>query len=114
MKSAWTRGKGAAAGLVLGLATVAGAGGLARLPADYALPQGDGSPGRVTFSHATHVDQKTPACGDCHPGRWSMLKPGQAVGLPAVKHEAMEKGQACGACHGKQAFGLESCDLCHK
>lgn len=114
MTSAWTRGKGAAAGLVMVLATVAGAAGLAKLPADHVFSQGDGSPGRVTFSHATHVDQKAPACGGCHPGRWSMLQPGQAMGLQAVKHENMEKGQACGACHGKQAFGFESCDLCHK
>jgi len=114
MTSAWTRGKGAAAGLALGLAAGAGAGGLAKLPADYAFPQGDGSPGRVTFSHASHVDARAPACGACHPGRWSMLKAGRAVGLEAVKHEAMEKGQACGSCHGKQAFGFESCDLCHR
>jgi c(7)-type cytochrome triheme protein len=114
MTSAWTRAKGAVAGLVLGLAAVAGAGGLPKLPADHDFPQGDGSPGKVTFSHATHVDAKAPACVGCHPGRWSMLKPGQAVGLEALKHEAMEKGQACGACHGKQAFGFDSCDLCHK
>lgn len=114
MTSAWKRGQGAVAGLVLGLASAAGAGGLAKLPADYVFPQGDGSPGSVTFSHASHVDAKAPGCVGCHPARWSMLRPGQAVGLEALKHEAMEKGQACGACHGKQAFGFESCELCHR
>lgn len=117
-----TRGRLAAAALAIGLATAAAAaGGLARLPADYPFPQGDGSPGAVTFSHATHVDAGAPSCVGCHPGQWSMLRRGQAVrsggagdGLQAVTHEAMEKGQACGACHGKQAFGFESCDLCHK
>jgi c(7)-type cytochrome triheme protein len=25
----------------------------------------------------------------------------------------MEKGQSCGACHGKQAFGFDDCEMCH-
>jgi len=114
MTNGSSRGTVAAVVLAIGFATAAAAGGLGRLPGDYPFPQGDGSPGAVTFSHATHVDAKAPACVGCHPGQWSMLRPGQAVGLAAVKHDAMEKGQACGACHGKQAFGFESCDQCHK
>jgi c(7)-type cytochrome triheme protein len=101
----------AAAGLVLGGA--AAAAGL-RLPADYIFPQGDGSPGAVTFSHATHVDGRSPACVACHPTRFAMLRAGTATGLPALRHQDMEKGQACGACHGKQAFGFDSCEMCHK
>jgi len=26
----------------------------------------------------------------------------------------MEKGGQCGACHGKGAFGFDSCDTCHR
>jgi len=107
--------RAAVAALLLGLATAAAAaGGLTRLPEDHVFPQGDGSPGKVTFSHGTHVDTKAEGCIACHPARWAMLQKGKTVGLEVVKHEAMEKGQACGACHGKQGFGLDSCDTCHK
>jgi c(7)-type cytochrome triheme protein len=68
----------------------------------------------VTFSHAMHVDERAPACVTCHPSRFAMLKPGMATGLPVLRHADMEKGQACGACHGKQAFGFDSCEMCHK
>lgn len=106
-------GKWMVALLAVGLGSAAAA-GLPRLPADFLFPQGEGSPGAVTFSHASHVDARQPACLGCHPARWSMLKKGKAVGLQAVRHEAMEKGQACGACHGKQAFGFDACDTCHR
>ena len=43
------------------LATGALADGLAKLPPDYTFPQGEGSPGKVTFSHQSHVDPKAPA-----------------------------------------------------
>jgi c(7)-type cytochrome triheme protein len=109
---AWSRWAGLLAGVLV--AGVGSAEGLKRLPADFEMPQGDGSPGKVTFSHATHVDQKQPSCLACHPRAFAMLQKGKAVGLEQVKHEAMEKGQACGACHGKQAFGLDSCENCHK
>jgi len=68
----------------------------------------------VTFSHASHVDERQPSCLSCHPRTFAILQKGKAVGLEQVKHEAMEKGQACGACHGKQAFGLDACENCHK
>jgi c(7)-type cytochrome triheme protein len=113
MRNVSWSGRWAVALLALGLGSAAAA-GLPRLPAAFTFPQGDGSPGRVTFNHDTHVDAARPACVGCHPARWSMLKKGQAVGLQAIRHEAMEKGQACGACHGKQAFGLDACDACHR
>jgi c(7)-type cytochrome triheme protein len=99
--------------LAAGIAGAAAAADL-RLPADYALPQGDGSPGKVTFSHTMHVDLKSPSCVGCHPTRFAMLKAGTATGLPALQHAAMEKGAACGACHGKQAFNFDDCTMCHK
>jgi c(7)-type cytochrome triheme protein len=98
------------------LASAALGANLHKLPAEFAFPPGDGSPGTVTFRHESHVDLARPgsACVACHPARFAILEKGRAAGLPAIKHEAMEKGQACGACHGKQAFGFEACDLCHK
>jgi c(7)-type cytochrome triheme protein len=113
MRANQVRGRWLAGLLVLGLSGAAAAAGL-RLPPDHVLAQGEGSPGKVTFSHAMHVDDKAPGCVGCHPTRFAMLKAGTATGLPALSHAAMEKGQACGACHGKQAFGFESCEMCHK
>jgi c(7)-type cytochrome triheme protein len=106
-------GKWSVAVLVAGLAGAAGA-ALPRLPADFAFAPGEGSPGQVTFSHATHVDAAKPSCVGCHPVRFAILERGKAVGLESVKHEAMEKGAACGSCHGREAFGFETCDMCHK
>ncbi len=107
----WVAGLAAlAAGGLCGAAAAAGL----RLPADHRFPQGEGSPGVVTFSHATHVDERAPACLVCHPAGFAMLRPGAATGLPAIRHAAMEQGRACGACHGKQAFGFDGCGLCHK
>jgi c(7)-type cytochrome triheme protein len=111
-----TLGAGKAAGILLGAALAAGAvaGELRRLPGDYVFPQGDGSPAAVTFRHDTHVDARRPDCVACHPAAFSMLERGKATGMRALKHEEMEKGRACGSCHGKQAFGLDSCDGCHR
>ena len=33
--------------------------------------------------------------------------------VKAVTHAAMEKGESCGACHGKQAFNFDDCTMCH-
>jgi c(7)-type cytochrome triheme protein len=111
-----TIGRGRWAGLLLGAALCGGAaaGELKKLPGEYAFPQGDGSPATVTFRHETHVDAAKPSCVACHPVAFSMLQKGKVPGAQAVKHEDMEKGKACGACHGKQAFGLDSCDTCHR
>jgi c(7)-type cytochrome triheme protein len=93
----------------------AGAGDPLRLPRDGALPQGEGSPGPVTFSHASHVDAESPRCVTCHPLAFSILQRVSTAKRPAITHDAMEKkGQACGACHGKGAFGFDDCTMCHK
>jgi c(7)-type cytochrome triheme protein len=86
---------------------------LPRLPQALQLPQSKDSPGVVTFRHDSHVDAKKPACATCHPKRFSILGRSSDKPVVHVKHAAMEKGEACGACHGKAAFGFEDCTMCH-
>jgi c(7)-type cytochrome triheme protein len=115
MKSACKRTTRLAAVLAGALLATAGlAGELRRLPPDFALPSSDGSPGPVTFSHSSHVDAARPSCVTCHPKVFRILEKGATATGETVKHDSMEAGRACGACHGKTAFGFESCDLCHR
>jgi c(7)-type cytochrome triheme protein len=105
--------------LVIAAAGITGfstAGELRRLPADSTLPQGEGSPGPVRFSHQSHVDADAPRCVTCHPLFFRILERKTASGKP-ITHEGMEKrGEACGSCHGKDkaAFGFDDCSMCHK
>jgi len=96
------------------LATVAAADGLSKLPPDHAFPPSDGSPGKVTFSHSSHVDVKAPGCTRCHPRLFKTLEKGATADGQPIRHKVMEQGGQCGACHGKAAFGFDSCDLCHR
>jgi c(7)-type cytochrome triheme protein len=98
------------------LATVpAAAQTLPRLPADIVLPQSGGSPGKVTFSHATHVGvQARPDCTACHPKLAPILRAPKGARREPITHQAMLKGQACGACHGKTAHGFDDCSTCHR
>ena len=91
-------------------------GSLPNLPKDKALPQGEGSPGVVTFRHETHVDAARPDCTTCHPKLFPILRRSAAAAPgPVIKHEDMEKGRLCGSCHdGKKAHGLEDCATCHE
>jgi c(7)-type cytochrome triheme protein len=100
--------------LALGLAGAARADGLQKLPPDLKLPSGEGSPGTVTFSHGSHVDPKQPGCTNCHPRLFKILEKASTSNGQPIKHERMEQGQQCGACHGKTAFNFESCDMCHR
>jgi c(7)-type cytochrome triheme protein len=86
---------------------------LPRLPGAIELPRGADSPGLVTFSHESHVDAARPACVACHPQRFSILGRSAGERRPALTHAAMEKGQGCGACHGKGAFDFQECSTCH-
>lgn len=97
------------------LAGVALADGLPKLPQPLALGRTGDSPGQVTFTHESHVDAAKPACVSCHPRRFGILGRSGATKGPAVTHTAMEKGEACGACHGdgKKAFGFDDCTTCH-
>ena len=99
--------------LLLASSAVAG-GALQRLPGDYVFARGDGSPGPVTFSHASHIDAARPSCLGCHPKTFRILEAGRTASRDPIRHERMEAGAACGACHGKAAFGFETCDNCHK
>jgi len=96
------------------LAGTALAGGLDKLPPDYTFPPSDGSPGKVTFSHQSHVDVKKPGCTNCHPRLFKTLEKGATGDGAPIRHAVMEKGGQCGTCHGKGAFGFDSCDLCHR
>jgi c(7)-type cytochrome triheme protein len=102
-----------AAVLAAGGAAAAG-GPLHRLPTDYIFARSEGSPGPVTFSHASHVDAKKPSCITCHPRTFRITESGRPQDREAITHARMEKGAACGACHGKTAFALDSCDNCHR
>jgi c(7)-type cytochrome triheme protein len=100
--------------VALALLRVGAAGAdLPRLPKDLAMARGADSPGQVTFRHDSHVDAAKPGCLACHPQRFSILGRSAHEARPAITHAAMEKGQACGACHGKEAFGFDECGNCH-
>ncbi|BDG06870.1 c(7)-type cytochrome triheme domain-containing protein [Anaeromyxobacter oryzae] len=99
---------------VLLLGSVAFADVLPNLPHALPMPQGADSPGKVTFNHDSHVDAAKPGCVSCHPRRFGILgRSATTRKAPAITHAAMEKGEACGACHGKKAFGFDDCTSCH-
>jgi c(7)-type cytochrome triheme protein len=103
----------AALALTLGAAVVAAE--LPRLPKPILVPKGEDSPGQVTFNHESHVDAQKPSCTACHPKVFPMLKE-SALAKGVITHEKMEKGQYCGACHGKgkAAFAFDDgCENCH-
>ena len=96
---------------------LAGAQGLPKLPADLTLPQTGDSPGKVVFSHASHVGMQSRAdCTACHPKLAPILGASRAkAGRPAITHDRMVKGQSCGACHdGNSARGFDDCTMCHR
>jgi c(7)-type cytochrome triheme protein len=95
--------------------TVAAQSTMPKLPAPYQFAQTGDSPGKVTFNHASHVDESAPSCTSCHPKAFSILKAGATVDGKAITHASMDKGQSCGACHnGKKSFGFDDCTLCHR
>ena len=95
--------------------TVAAQSKLPKLPGPYVFAQTGDSPGKVTFNHASHVDESVPSCTSCHPKAFSILKAGTPADGKPITHAAMDKGQSCGACHnGKKSFGFDDCTLCHR
>jgi c(7)-type cytochrome triheme protein len=104
--------------LALAAALLAGSTALAadlpRLPLALKLSQSADSPGVVTFNHDMHVDTSRPDCVACHPRLFGILGRSAARRTQVVTHAAMEKGSACGACHGKAAFNFEDCSMGHK
>jgi c(7)-type cytochrome triheme protein len=88
---------------------------LPQLPFDMTLPQGADSPGKVVFSHRSHVDSSRPDCTTCHPKAFTILRREISTGAVRITHAKMEKGGQCGICHnGKAAHGLEDCTTCHR
>jgi c(7)-type cytochrome triheme protein len=98
------------------VATVAIAQGrLPKLPPAYTFAQAGDSPGKVTFNHASHVDEAKPGCTSCHPKLFKILAAGAAADGKKITHDAMKQGRACGACHdGKKSFGFDDCTTCHR
>ncbi len=104
-----------AVAITIGIVSTTTAGTLPKMPRDFVFPQGDGSPGKVTFSHASHVDQTHPACTGCHPALFRILESGATADGSRIVHASMEAKRYCGACHNDaRAFGLTQCDLCHR
>lgn len=87
---------------------------LPNLPGALKLPQTGDSPGVVTFNHDMHMDAAKPSCVGCHPTSFSILGRSSTTRRAAVTHAAMEKGAACGGCHGKAAFNFDDCTMCHQ
>jgi c(7)-type cytochrome triheme protein len=65
--------------------------------------------GQASFSHEFHLQSYK--CADCH----TKIFP-YRVGATKATMADMEKGKACGTCHGKgkDAFGVDECIKCHK
>lgn len=106
--------RGFVAAMTIAIATATSAQTLPGLPEDAVLPQGEGSPGEVTFSHRSHVDQETPACTGCHPTLFKMLSK-ETLAEGVLYHAQMDEGLRCGACHdGTAAFGRDDCTACHR
>ncbi len=101
---------------VIGLAGIALAQNLPKLPDAHLLRQSPGSPGQVTFLHVSHLGER-PDCTRCHPKLFGIVKqsPTRAAAERRITHANMEKGRQCGACHnGKAAFGFDDCTACHR
>ena len=82
-----------------------------RLPQDAVYAKAPGSPGKVVFSHTSHVAYSE-KCTACHVKLFPILRPTRQV-----THAFMEAGESCGACHnGQMAFGPgdpATCTRCH-
>jgi c(7)-type cytochrome triheme protein len=101
--------------LAVFVGAVAAAQNMPKLPADITLAQSGDSPGKVTFSHASHLSyQAKPDCTVCHPKLAPIMKAAKGEKRAPTTHAAMLKGQACGACHGKSAHNFDDCTTCHK
>ncbi len=87
---------------------------LPKLPPAKTLAQSPDSPGKVTFTHASHMGGR-PNCTTCHPKLFPITKSEPSAAAAKITHAKMEKGSYCGNCHnGKAAFGFDDCTMCHK
>jgi c(7)-type cytochrome triheme protein len=61
------------------------------------------------FHHASHT--RWVACGSCHPAPFPI---GSKSPKPAITMAAIREGRACGMCHGRVTFGVDTrCPACH-
>jgi c(7)-type cytochrome triheme protein len=61
------------------------------------------------FRHAPHT--RWLACGSCHPAPFPLAA---GSSRPTVTMATIRDGQACGTCHGRVTFGVDTaCHACH-
>lgn len=64
----------------------------------------------AVFPHKSHTSWL--ACGNCHPAIFPLKRGGPPSVITMAK---IQKGEACGACHGPVAFGVQGrCARCHR
>jgi c(7)-type cytochrome triheme protein len=85
------------------------------VPPDILYRSSEGSPGTVTFSHASHLEWSRPRCSACHPEPYSLLG-SRDPSSPRAAPGDMHAERFCGRCHtGERAFDLkQDCAVCHK
>ncbi len=69
------------------------------------VPAGDEA-SKAIFPHLVHTQLLQ--CDSCHPALFEMEK-----GATKMSMETIDKGQHCGACHGKVGFPADACGRCH-
>lgn len=65
-----------------------------------------GSMPDVLFPHKQHTEVLE--CASCHPAIFQMQK-----GVSKMSMATIMLGESCGACHGRVAFPVSECRLCH-
>jgi c(7)-type cytochrome triheme protein len=65
-----------------------------------------GSMPDVVFPHKQHTEWLD--CSNCHPAIFTPQKGSNQISMAAIM-----LGQKCGVCHGKVAFPISECRLCH-
>lgn len=65
-----------------------------------------GSMPDVVYPHKQHTEWLD--CSNCHPGIFVPQKGANAISMAAIL-----LGEKCGVCHGKVAFPVSECRLCH-
>ncbi len=65
-----------------------------------------GSMPDIVFPHQQHTEWLD--CSNCHPAIFTPQKGANQISMAAIM-----LGQKCGVCHGKVAFPISECRLCH-
>jgi c(7)-type cytochrome triheme protein len=65
-----------------------------------------GSMPDVVYPHKQHTEWLD--CSNCHPAIFAPQKGANAMSMASIL-----MGQGCGTCHGKVAFPVSECRLCH-